>query len=607
MCVRARSRSASPRRSRATRARPRVARRLLERPSVTPRLPVVALLAALSACAGASSAGTSSPGGVAGTSGSAGSFGSPGVAGSGGSGNSAGTAGSGGSAPPLPPETELESSYEVPVATGHFIWVANPQSGRVAYVDATKLEVHTIEAGNAPTYMAAIPGADDAVIVLNVLSDDATVLRATSAGLDTPVTIRGVAHGANAITVSADGSWAIAWTDVRQVKNADPFAGYQDLTVIELDGTAPAKTIVTAGFRPVSVAFAADGSKAFAVTADGITVIELGASGPHVSKNVIISDDPTEDVDTRDVSVTPNGALALIRREGVAAVGVVDLATGLRSSIALSGAVTDLDVSSDGKRAVAVVRDTSEVAILPLDAGAPTIASVTHVTVSGEVVGSVALAPSGTTAILYSNATTLERLTVMTLAPAPSYRVVKLHAPVLSVFATADAANAVVLHADTGLPTTPAADAGAPPDGGASSDSGTNGDAGDATPPGPRAGRAFSLVPLAADLPAKIQTTDAPPESVALSPAGDRALVTIHDDVKHVYAVYMGLFPTLEVQRVSLASPPIAAGVVAGAGRGYVAQKRPEGRITFVTLDSGEARTLTGFELGSRVVDWTQP
>ena len=120
-------------------------------------------------------------------------------------------------------------------------------------------------------------------------------------------------------------------------------------------------------------------------------------------------------------------------------------------------------------------------------------------------------------------------------------------------------------------------------------------------------GRAFSLVPLGADLPAKIQTTDAPPEAVVLSPAGKRALITIHDDVKQVYAVYMGLFPTLEVQRVGLASPPIAAGVVAGAGRGYVAQKHPEGRITFVTLDSGEARTLTGFELGSRVVDWTQP
>ena len=92
-----------------------------------------------------------------------------------------------------------------------------------------------------------------------------------------------------------------------------------------------------------------------------------------------------------------------------------------------------------------------------------------------------------------------------------------------------------------------------------------------------------------------------------LSPTGDRALITVQDDVKKIYGVYMGLFPTLEVQRFRLASPPIAAGVVAAAERGYVAQKHPEGRITFVTLESGEARTLTGFELGSRVVDWTQP
>jgi len=56
-----------------------------------------------------------------------------------------------------------------------------------------------------------------------------------------------------------------------------------------------------------------------------------------------------------------------------------------------------------------------------------------------------------------------------------------------------------------------------------------------------------------------------------------------------------------------LASPPIAAGVAAAARRGYVAQQHPEGRITFVTLDSGEARTLTGYELGARVVDWSQP
>jgi hypothetical protein len=62
-----------------------------------------------------------------------------------------------------------------------------------------------------------------------------------------------------------------------------------------------------------------------------------------------------------------------------------------------------------------------------------------HVTVAGEVVGSVAIAPGGGAALLYSNATKLERITVLTLAATPTYRVVKLHAPVLSVFPAATA------------------------------------------------------------------------------------------------------------------------------------------------------------------------
>ena len=576
---------------------------------MTTRFASLSLLLTLSACAPGSSDSGASPSGNAGSSGTAGA--GPSIPGTGTAGAS-GTAGTGGTAPPLPPEVEVESSFEVPVATGHFIWVANPQSGRVAYVDASTLEVHTVEAGNAPTYMSPIPGNVDAVIVLNVLSDDATVLSVGTAGLESR-TIGGVAHGANALAVSDNGGWAIAWTDARRVKNAAANDGYQDLTVINLDrAAAKPKTIVTAGFRPVSVAFSADGRQAFAVTEDGITVVDLtDAAGPRVTKNVIITDDPTENADTRDVSLTASGGLAIIRREGSAAIGIVDLATSARASVTLSGPVTDLDVTSDGKRAVAVVRNTAEVAILPLDGGIPATAAITRVTITGEVVGSVVLAPGGRAALLYSNATTIERLTVLKLEATPSYRVVKLHAPVLSVFVAADAGNvvsAVVVHVDDTPPApTTGADGGTSTDGGIAGNGGTAADAGTTQPAGLRPGRAFSLVPLENDLPAKIQTTDAPPDSVVLSPDGKRALLTIRDDVKKVYAVYMGLFPTLEVQRVGLASPPIAAGVVAGAGRGYVAQKHPEGRITFVTLESGEARTLTGFELGSRVVDWTQP
>jgi hypothetical protein len=536
---------------------------------------------------------------------------SPPSNGSGGGDGSGTSTGSGGSTrstdaggPPLPPEMEVESSYEVPVATGSYIWVANPDSGRVAYVAGATLQVHTVEAGNAPTYISAIPSAtDDAVVVLNVLSGDATILRVAAGGQLTKNTVSGLAPGANALTVSPSGRWVTAWTDARDVASPNPLQGYQAVTLIDLSLTPPGKTILSVGFRPVDVAYAADDSAAFAVTEDGVSVVDLTQSGaPRVTGNVPLTDDPTEDADTRDVSITPNGRLAVVRREGSASLGMVDLTTGTLGAIELSGAITDVDITADGQSAVAVVRDTAEVAIIPLGDGIPDPATVQQVTIAGETVGSASIAADGKTVLLYTNAIAAERLTVLTLGATPTYRVVKLHAPVLAVFATADASNAIVFHSESAATATPN-----PTDGGA----GANADGGvavtaDAGLPSQTATNAFSLVPLGADLPAVIQETDVAPQAVAITPAGDRVLITERDDAKKIYGVYVGEFPSMEIQKIVLASPPIAVGVLAAANEGYVAQKNAEGRITFVALDSGQARTLTGFEIGASVVDWAQ-
>ena len=101
--------------------------------------------------------------------------------------------------------------------------------------------------------------------------------------------------------------------------------------------------------------------------------------------------------------------------------------------------------------------------------------------------------------------------------------------------------------------------------------------------------------------------TDAPVQAVAISPKSDRVLLSVLDDAKQIYGAYLGLLPTLDVgPPYSLASPPIAVGIVGGANRGYIAQQYADGRITFITLDSGAARTLTGYELGARVVEWSE-
>jgi hypothetical protein len=562
------------------------------------KFPTIALL--LSVAAGCSGVNGADSGGSANPPGAGNSTGAGATNGGIGRGGSTGT-GTGGSSS-LPPEMEVESSYEIPVATGRYIWVANPDSGRVAYVAGATLQVHTVEAGNGPTYIAPIPtGTGDAVVVLNVLSDDATVLRISATGALTKNTVSGVAHGANALAVSPGGRWVTAWTDARAVTAADPLKGYQAVTVIDLGAKPPARTVLSVGFRPVEVAYAADDSAAFAVTEDGVSVIDLSAaSGPRVTRNLALTADPIDDADTRDVSITPNGHLALIRREGSASIGVLDLTTGGLGEIALSGAVTDLDLTPDGGAAVAVVRDTAEVAIIPLGAGLPDASKVQHVTIAGETIGSASISADSKSALLYTNAVAAQRVTVLTLGGAPTYRIVKLHAPVLAVFATPDGSNAVVFHSES---PPPVVDAGAP----SHADGGTTARPDAGPPPSQKPTRAFSLVPLAADLPAAIEETDVPPQAVAITPAGDRVLITERDDQKKVYGVYVGQFPSLHVQKIDLASPPIAVGVLAATNQGYVAQKNAEGRITFVALDSGQARTLTGFEIGASVVDWAQP
>jgi hypothetical protein len=472
----------------------------------------------------------------------------------------------------LPPEKEVESSYGAPVATGKYVWVANPSSGRVAYIDAVTLEIKLVDAGNGPTYVTPVPDAkDDVALVLNVLSSDATLLRASSAGL-TALTVP-IPSSGNGWSVSTNGRWAIAWTNAGFIKTPDPVEGYQDITVLDLTAGAEKSTALTVGYRPSSISFDAKSGRAFAVTQDGVSVVALDApGGPAVIKNIAYA--PVPPKLAPEVTITPDGAYALLR-SGDPSVGVLSLADGARVDVPLPGAPTDLDLSADGSTAVAVIRDTSQVALLPVPAIFTNPGSLALVTID-TTVGSTALAAQSSKAFFYTNATPSPYLAVLdTAVAAPTSRLIKLRAPVLAVFPTADGAHALVLHD-------------------ALVEAGSNYPA------------AFSVAPIALDLPPKVVGLDAPVISIALAPAGDHGLLAAGDASKSIYQLVVASMPSLSVQKLSLASMPIAAGIVAGADRGFVAQKHPDGRITFVNLKTGEARTLTGFELGTQVVDGSQ-
>ncbi len=539
----------------------------------------------------------------------------------------------------LPPEMKAENKFKAPVATGNFVWTANPTSGRVAYINAATFNVQTTPAGNGPTFLAAVPDTghpdDDVAVVLNVLSEDATLLRVDPQGGLTTQTYASTVD-ANSWAISSSGHWGIAWTDATFLTDPDPTQGFQSIAVMDLSATVanpqqPApSTLLAVGYRPVEFAFTSDDSRAFAVTEDGISVIDLQDGSPTVirldplsapastaapdaspsagendagsgnaqidagsgdaqvdagSGNAQIdagNASAADDADAApvasgapDVSFTPDGKYALVRRDGLSNVTIDSLADGTLTTIPLPSAPTDLTVSPAGDFAIAVLRDTSTVVELPIPGIVDNPGAMTLIPVPGPTVGRALVTNQGKSVVLFTTVAPVESLTVLDLQPSPSARTLPLHAPVQAVFPSSDGQYAIVLHAEAS---------------------------------GSTAQGAFSVVPIAQSLPAVIESLPAPPTAVAVS--NDRAVVSIRNDTSATYGLYLALMPSLDVRQYTLASPPIAVGIAAGASRGYAAQDYSEGRITFVDLSEGEpdggggfsAITITGFELNAGIV-----
>jgi hypothetical protein len=521
-------------------------------------------------------------------------------------GSATGGSGGGGGSGGLPPETENEASYTVPAVSGHWIWTANPESGRVALIDAVTTRVTTANAGLAPTYLAALRGNDDdesGAVVINVGSRDVSVFHSKDGAVTSSEKVP-LGAAANRLSVSPSSRWAIAWSDAALVTRPDPTEGMQDVTVIDL-GESPAKTRrLSVGYRPNRVFIAADEGHAYVVSEPAVSVIELGGDDTaSVLRDVEITQNPTEQASARDVTVTPDGALFFVRRSEAAYVEAVSLESGARVSVTLPGPVTDLDLSADGSSAFAVVRGRpspppaapaatntgeggaggdpgagggggddgtggteagSTVAVLPVATVLARPGDFRTIAIAG-VVGSIAVAPSGDTALLYTNATPSDRV-VLLETDSGRRRTVVVEAPVRAVIPSPDGAHAVVLL-----------------------DRATN-----SSKPG-----GFALVPVKANFPPRIVGTDAPPTAVALGDA--HALVTIAgQDLPS--GVYFARLPELHPEFIRLASVPLAAALLPDVSKGFVAQSHPEGRITFVDLVTGDPRTITGFELGAKVV-----
>jgi hypothetical protein len=99
----------------------------------------------------------------------------------------------------------------------------------------------------------------------------------------------------------------------------------------------------------------------------------------------------------------------------------------------------------------------------------------------------------------------------------------------------------------------------------------------------------------------KIAVTPTPPGVFTIVPDGSYLFVLFSaDGAREVQKIEAKSF---QIDAIALGSPPISLGSVPQSERVFVNQQHPDGRITFIDWATGEARTVTGFELNSRIQD----
>jgi hypothetical protein len=496
--------------------------------------------------------------------------------------------GDGGAPPP-----EVEYELGAPVSSLRYVYVAMTEQDALARIDGVTLEVSSVHVGERPEVVATAPGSDTAV-VLDAVNGAATIVRPASEESDHEITLRTLPRH-NRVDIDPTARYAVAWFDLDKavrdgggLGGVDQIGSFQDVTVLRLP-PEPVAVDLTVGFRPRAVSFDHGGSRAYVVTEDGVSVIDLAAatdSSPTIVAPIPVTTDPFADPDHVEVAVVPTGERAVVREAERAELRIVTLTgagAGQMQTLPLPAVPTDVDLTADGSRAYAVLRESSALAVVSLPGSGDELPVVEIVDLGGAPVGSLSITGDGRRGVLYTNATEAEQLTVIELdQPGFPHRHFPLQKSVRAVHLAPDGATAVIVHAKA---------PGAPED---------------AVDFDELIDRSFGYSVFDFDRGfAKLEITTVDPGALAFAPDAPRAyLVLDGGDAEGALAALQILeLDTGVVRSMSLSSPPDTVGVLPGADVAFVSQRHPLGRVTFVAIDGATVRTITGFDLNSRIVD----
>ncbi len=475
------------------------------------------------------------------------------------------------------PEPEERFLFQRPQPSRNYVFVANTQLDTVARIDGDSLESVSIEVGDEPTIVRAWKE-NNVAVVLNEGSDDVSVLHSASDRVD--VVTMPIREGFNQLVIAPGGEHALAYLDYEEAEFGDDLGRFQDVNLIRLVEGEEEVFNIAVGFRVLEVEFDETGEQAFVITEDGISVIRMAdIDGDTSAQPIPVSEDP-QDVRAidREVEITRDGTLALVRSSVLEGVGLVDIRSRALQTVALPGVPTDLDIYPDSSRAVAVLKGARQVANLDLTQALDDIEEANLIDVPEGPLGLAVVDFEANLALLYTVAEGTPAVTRLDLETGDQ-EVWDVRKGIRAVSLSPAGDRAILFHAQGTVPQSQ-----------------------DPSDVYIAQSWAYTLLDVRTGF-TKLQTAPTEPGEFVFSEDDQWMFVVMNEpgqDVRQVDRINLDSF---RVDSFRLGSPPEHIGLLPSETqqRIYVSQEHPVGRMTFLDIDTGQTRTVTGYELNSQI------
>ena len=548
-------------------------------------------------------------------------------------------------------EVEDEFEFAHPAVVGAEVFVANSSLNTVAVIDSRTLAIKTLPVGFQPTVIAGPADADaqgSAIFVLNKGSSTVSIVDPHTSAI-TSVDGQG---GINALAASPNGQWAIAWYDAAAADASDRTGDLAAATLVRATGEAFQLAV---GFRIERVRFVGN-DVALLLTDDGVSVVRVGEVDDDrlVAPVAVVPPElATVDQSDREVVLDPNGAWAIARVGTYTGLILTDMASGEQWRVPTAARISDLDwVPGENEPRVLVTmrRDSiAFVATVPqglqeLAASAPMLADMGGDTGSADMGGDMADAatPDADMDVADADMADVDANDVDAAAdaapdmepdamlpdpvPGVAYFFLALQAGAAEV--SADGSRALMFTTDASQRRAVLIDMGSLEQRLVAFEKGIRGalssDTGNtfvvlhsrdeqaqpplgASPSDPAfiaASWGLSIVDVASAT-SRLVLTEQKPGVVTLwkDAAGEQLFMIFDGDgdaesLRDVLQINLQSFSTSTFRVPSL---PEGLGRVDSAGRIFVNQAHPQGRLTFVEVADGKRQTVTGYQLNAGI------